>query len=148
MKIFNFGIPELFVLLVLMIIVLGPERMLEAARSLGQTIYKITHSEVWSSIWQTSREIRQMPKSIIEETGLQESLDDIKATNEELQKDMRSVQSDLDGVKLETGQELKKTDTTLASLTKKPAQSLEKSEKSGEGQNEPPELKKPTTFEK
>ena len=148
MRLFNFGIPELLVLLVLMIVVLGPERMLEGARSLGKTIYKITHSEVWSSIWQTSREIREMPKTIIEETGLQESIDDINATNAELQKDMKSVQSDLDGVKLETGQELKKTDTRLASLTKNPPKSLEKNDAPAEEGKAPPTASKPTTLEK
>ena len=148
MKIFNFGIQELFVLLVLMIIVLGPERMLDAARNLGRTIYKITHSEVWASIWQTSREIRQMPKSIVEETGLQESMDEINATNTELQNDMRDVQGDLESVKLETGQELKKSGAKVASLTKKPPKSLEKNDTPAVNDEASTTLSKPTSLEK
>lgn len=148
MRLFNFGIPELLVLLVLMIVVLGPERMLDGARSLGKTIYKITHSEVWASIWDTSREIRQMPKTIIEETGLQESLEDINATSAELQKDMKGVQADLDGVKIETGQELKKSEATVASLTKNPPKSLEKNDKSVENGEAPSTLSKPANLEK
>ncbi|MEE4195371.1 MAG: twin-arginine translocase TatA/TatE family subunit [Anaerolineae bacterium] len=148
MKIFNFGIPEFLVLLVLMIVVLGPERMIEGARSLGRTVYKITHSEVWSSIWQTSREIRSMPKKIVEETGLEESLADIQATGEELQKDMSGVQADLNGIKLETGQELKKSENAVASLTKNPPKSLEKNETSVEPDQPSSTLSKPTSLEK
>ncbi len=148
MKIFNFGIPEFLVLLVLMIVVLGPERMIDGARSLGRSIYKLTHSEVWSSIWQTSREIRNMPKAIVEETGLEESLADIQATGEELQKDMSGVQADLDGIKLETGQELKKSQTAVASLTKNPPKSMEKNEPAAEGRDASAEDSKPTSLEK
>ena len=152
MRLFNFGIPELLMILALMVIFMGPERMIEGARKLGSTIYRITHSEVWSSIWQTSREIRQMPKTIVEETGLQESLDDINATNKEIQQDIDGVQKDIDGIKLETGQELKKSESDLKTLTKHPPTILEKSprqpEASQDAEQTPPDSKKPTTLEK
>jgi Sec-independent protein translocase protein TatA len=126
MKLFNFGVPELLLILMVMVIFLGPERMVEYASKLGKTIYRITHSEVWSSIWQTSREIRNMPKAIVEETGLEESLKDIQATSDELKNDMNAVQSDLKAVKIETGQELNNAQATMVSLTKQPPKTLSK----------------------
>lgn len=146
MRIFNFGLPELLLILVVMIVFLGPERMVEAASKLGKAVYRITHSEVWASIWQTSREIRQMPKTIVEETGLQDSLDEINATGVELQKDMDGVQTDLNGIQLETDQELKKVEQPLATLTKNPPQTLAKDTESGTDTS--PEHPAPSTLKK
>ena len=96
MKLFNFGGLEIIFIIVIMIIFLGPGQVATLAGNLGRFIRKITRSEFWVSIWQTSREIRNLPKTLVEETGLQESLDEIQQTQKELQSDVDQIKNDLD----------------------------------------------------
>ena len=96
MKLFNFGGLEVIFILVIMIIFLGPGQVATLAGNLGRFIRKITRSEFWVTVWQTSRDIRNLPKTLVEETGLQESLNEIQQTQNELQSDMNQVKKDLD----------------------------------------------------
>lgn len=95
MKLFNFGGLEIIFILVIMIIFLGPGQVAALAGNLGRFIRKITRSEFWVTIWRTSREIRNLPKTLVEETGLQESLDEIQQTTNELKSDVEQIQKDL-----------------------------------------------------
>ncbi|NSW51570.1 MAG: twin-arginine translocase TatA/TatE family subunit [Anaerolineae bacterium] len=95
MKLFNFGIPEVILILVVMIIFLGPEQIVDLAGRLGRTIRRITHSEIWTSIWQTSRDIRNIPKTLVDETGLEESMKDIQDTANTLKQDIGEAQNEI-----------------------------------------------------
>ena len=79
------GFGEIVFVLILMIIVLGPKKMVEGARSLGQTIRKVTRSQFWKEAVKTSREIRDIPRKIINEAGVEE---DMKEINRNLNSDL------------------------------------------------------------
>ena len=113
MKIFNFGGLEIIFILVIMIIFLGPGQVATLAGNLGRFIRKITRSEFWVTIWQTSREIRNLPKTLVEETGLQESLDEIQQTTNELKSDVAQIQKDLNEESQFQKDELNKTVSDL-----------------------------------
>lgn len=95
MTFFNFGILEIILVLVVMIIFLGPEQVVDLAGKLGRFIRKITRSEFWTTVRDTSKEIRNIPKALVEETGLEESIQDIKQTTDELQGQLSEVQTEL-----------------------------------------------------
>jgi Sec-independent protein translocase protein TatA len=95
MTFLNFGILEIILILVVMIIFLGPEQVVDMAGKFGRFIRKITRSEFWTTVRDTSREIRNIPKTLIEETGLEESIQDIKQTTDELQGQLSEVQDEL-----------------------------------------------------
>ncbi len=78
MQIFGVGILELIFILIIAIVLLGPEGMLKTARGLAKTIRKIVRSPVWSMLMDTQREIREMPTRIIREAGLEEDINEIK----------------------------------------------------------------------
>jgi Sec-independent protein translocase protein TatA len=103
--------------MVVMIIFLGPDQIVELAAKLGRAIRKITHSEIWMSIWQTSREIRNIPKTLADETGLEESINDIKGTANELKKDLGEAQNEIKGAQvIQPVQPLEEVNSATAAL--------------------------------
>lgn len=92
MKIFNIGITELLVILIIALIVLGPDGIVKTARTLGKTIRKIIRSPIWSMMLDTQRELRDMPTKLVREAGIEEDLAEIRKTQKELQKVTRETQ--------------------------------------------------------
>jgi len=78
MQLFGIGPLEFFLILVIAVIVLGPKRMVTAAREAGKLIRKVTHSPLWREIVETSNEIREMPGKIVREAGIEQELEDLR----------------------------------------------------------------------
>lgn len=74
MEIFGIGPLELVLIFLIMLIVLGPREMISGARKLADWIRKLRQSD----LFKTSKEIAEMPKQIMKETGLQEEIDQIR----------------------------------------------------------------------
>lgn len=74
----SIGTSEILFLLILMVILLGPQKMIQGAKDLGRTIRTITHSQFWKEVKQTSREIRDLPKKIMEEADIEDDVKEIK----------------------------------------------------------------------
>ncbi len=89
MQIFGgIGVSEIIFILILMVIILAPKKMVEGARDLGKTIRKITRSQFWKDVKQTSREIRDIPRKIMDETEIE---DDMKEINRALNSDFNDM---------------------------------------------------------
>lgn len=84
MNILGVGPLEFFLILAIMLIVLGPRDMTETARKTARWIRRIVQSPQWQEMISTTREIREMPKQFVKESGLEEDLREIQ----------RSVQTD------------------------------------------------------
>ncbi len=84
MSLFGIGPLELIFILIIMILVLGPKNMVSAAKSLGVTLRKIVKSDLWTSIMDTSREIREIPTKLIRDAGIEEDLKSIKETTDSI----------------------------------------------------------------
>lgn len=78
MDILGIGPLEFGLILVLALILLGPKGMVESAHKVGTFIQKIVRSDGWRSIVKSTREIRQAQDRILQETGLQETLDELR----------------------------------------------------------------------
>ncbi len=89
MQLFGIGPLEFFLILVIAIIVLGPKGMVTAAREAGKLIRKVSHSPLWREIVETSNEIREMPRKIVREAGIEQDLEDFR-------KSTRSTVSDIE----------------------------------------------------
>jgi len=88
MQIFGgIGFSEVIFILILMVIILGPQKMVEGARDLGKTIRKVTRSQFWKDAVKTSREIRDIPRKIINEANIE---DEVKEINRALNPDLRN----------------------------------------------------------
>ncbi len=72
MEFLGIGPLELFFVLIIALIVLGPKDMVKAGRTLGRFMRTIVTSPTWRAIQQTSREIRYLPNKLMREAGIDE----------------------------------------------------------------------------
>ena len=77
MNIFGIGFPELLFIFVIALIVLGP-RIWFNFQQLSSAIRKFVSSNTWKSIVHSTKEIRDIQGKIIEDTGLQDSLNTLQ----------------------------------------------------------------------
>jgi len=97
MKIFNVGSLELILIFTLALIVLGPKRAVKTANDIGQWVRKTVKSQIWRDIVSTSNEIREFPKKVIKEAGLEESIAELNISTKNINKDMQEIQAGLKG---------------------------------------------------
>lgn len=83
MEILNIGPLELIIILVLMFILLGPKEMVLTAHRIGEWVRSFLRSPMWREIWGISQDIRELPKKIVSETGLDETLAEVRQTTQE-----------------------------------------------------------------
>ena len=84
MEILNVGPLEIIIILALMFIFLGPKDMVKTAQGIGRWVRGITTSPMWREVWGISQDIRELPKKLMEDTGLEEALTDVKQTTQEV----------------------------------------------------------------
>lgn len=103
MEILGIGPLELFFILIIALIVLGPNDMVKAGRTLGRLMRSIVTSSTWQMIQQTSREFRYLPNRLMREAGMEELKESLPKSKElskqmgldDLNKDMKTWQKDL-----------------------------------------------------
>ena len=78
MKFLNIGPLELFFIVLIAIIILGPTETLKTVRTAGQWISRLVRSPYWQSVLDAKKEIRDLPTKLVRESGLDESLSEIK----------------------------------------------------------------------
>src|SRR5512140_384254 len=90
MEILNIGPLELIIILVLMFIILGPKDMVRTAQRIGAWVRSVTRSPMWREVWGISQDIRELPKKLMEETGLQEALTDVQQTTQQVASELNA----------------------------------------------------------
>jgi len=75
MDIFGIGPLELALILLLALIVLGPQDLRKTGKMIGRGLNKIVHSDTWKTLTQTSRELRHLPNKLMREANLDELKD-------------------------------------------------------------------------
>jgi len=78
MRLFNIGLPEVILLVLLIFIILGPDRVVSSARGLGIWLRKVSRSPLWHDIVSTSNEIKDLPHKIIKEVELDEEIKSLR----------------------------------------------------------------------
>jgi len=56
--------------------------MVDGAREAGKFIRKIIHSPIWRDVVDTSREIREFPRKIAREAGIEKDLEDLRRSTQ------------------------------------------------------------------
>ena len=84
MKLFNVGALELLFILLLAFIVLGPEKAIKTAGDVARWIKDLTKSEFWRDLVSTSKEIQNLPKTLLEDEELHRAFDDINHSTGEI----------------------------------------------------------------
>lgn len=90
MNILGIGPLELIFIIIIMILVLGPQQMVVTAKKAGALIRKIVKSPMWGTIMDTSREIRDIPTRLVREAGLEEEIQEIRSSTQAI-KDLKNI---------------------------------------------------------
>ena len=84
MRIFNIGIREVLLLLVIMLILFGPDQMRENARKAAQGIRRFVRSGTWKAFLGIYDEVNTIKNEVIRESGIQEVQDSLRSVNRQL----------------------------------------------------------------
>jgi len=98
MEILGIGPLELFFILLIALIVLGPGDMVKAGRTLGRFLRKIITSPEWRTVQKASRELRYLPNRLMREANLEDistELSDINKIGGQLHADVKKMEMDL-----------------------------------------------------
>ena len=107
MDILGIGPLELVFILLIALIVLGPNDMVKAGRTLGRFLRKLVTSPGWQMVQQTSKDLRYLPNKLMREAGLEE-LKDKMPTQAQIAKDigLDDLKQEIREVDREVGQGL------------------------------------------
>jgi Sec-independent protein translocase protein TatA len=78
MQLLGIGPLEVLLIAVIAVIVLGPKGMVSGAREVGKAIRKVIKSPIWTEIVDTSREIREFPRKLAREAGIEKDIEDLR----------------------------------------------------------------------
>ena len=84
MRIFNVGIREVLLLLVIMLILFGPNQMRENARKAAQAIRRFVRSDTWRSFLGIYDDVNTIKNEMIRESGIQEVRDSLRGVDRQL----------------------------------------------------------------
>lgn len=71
MEILGIGFSELFFILIIAIIILGPKDMQKAGRTIGRWLNQLVRSDGWKVFQKTSTEIRNLPRNLMREANME-----------------------------------------------------------------------------
>ena len=77
MEILGIGPMELFFIVLLAIIILGPKDMVKAGRTVGRFMRDVLKSDYYRAIVSSSREIRDLPTRLMREANLEDDLKEV-----------------------------------------------------------------------
>jgi len=84
MEIFNIGPMELLFIIILALVIFGPQDMVAFSRKAGRWLYKLSKSDFWQSVVGTSKEIKEFPRQIMKEAQIEESMNAIKSLKQSI----------------------------------------------------------------
>lgn len=77
MEILGIGPLEFFFILLIALIVLGPNDMVKAGRTIGRFLNNMVKSPTWKTLQKATQEIKQIPTNLMKEANLEEVIKDI-----------------------------------------------------------------------
>lgn len=100
MQFFNIGFGEILFILIIAVIVLGPERIVSSARQAGKLIRQVVSSPFWREMMKTQAELRQLPRQLMSESGLDKDVEDIRkemqGLSSSIRMDTNQIMGDID----------------------------------------------------
>jgi Sec-independent protein translocase protein TatA len=98
MEIFNVGVLEFLFILLLAFIILGPKKAVELAGEVGRWVKDFVKSPIWREIVNTSKDIQDIPRKLMDEAEVQQTMEDLERTTREVNEQIRQTKLDKDGV--------------------------------------------------
>jgi Sec-independent protein translocase protein TatA len=99
MEIFNIGPLELLLILILALVVFGPEGMVKFARDAAILLRRLTRSSFWRDLVSTTEEIKTIPRQLAKEADLEDSLQEINQLRNTINNPDRLIEPSSDSEK-------------------------------------------------
>jgi Sec-independent protein translocase protein TatA len=115
MEFLGVGPLELFFILVIALIFLGPRDMVKAGRTMGKFLRQIVMSPTWRMVQQTSRELRTLPNRMIREAGMEEDVKDLNQIRKDMENQIGSMRKPFSAAADETNESIQATQRSLNS---------------------------------
>ena len=84
MEILGVGPLEIMFILIIALIIMGPQDMVNTGKTIGRFLRRIITSPTWHTVQQTSREIKYLPNKLIRDAGLEEDIQEIEKLGKEV----------------------------------------------------------------
>ncbi|MDY6873777.1 MAG: hypothetical protein SVR81_07420 [Chloroflexota bacterium] len=91
MELFNIGAPEFLFILLLVFIVLGPKRAVDLAGQVGRWARDLVRSPFWKEIVSASKDIKDIPRKIMDEAEIQNTIDEIERSTQEINQELNDL---------------------------------------------------------
>ncbi|PKN98215.1 MAG: hypothetical protein CVU42_13315 [Chloroflexi bacterium HGW-Chloroflexi-4] len=95
MNFLNLGLPEVVFIIILAIIIFGPNNMIKSAKDAGEFLRKMTKSPYWQEVWATKRELDELPKMLAKEANLNDTIRDLDSAVKKASGPTNSLVSEL-----------------------------------------------------
>lgn len=97
MDIFGIGPLELFFVVLIALLVLGPRDMVKAGRTLGRILRNIVQSDTWRAVQAISKDMRNLPTRLMREANLEDDVKALQVETEQIRRqlDMGAVEKDI-----------------------------------------------------
>jgi Sec-independent protein translocase protein TatA len=95
MEIFNIGLPEVLFILLIAVIIFGPQNMVKSARDAGAFLRKVTRSPYWKEVWATKRDLDELPKMLAKEAQLDQTIQDLNQSSLKMKSSISSTVTEL-----------------------------------------------------
>lgn len=134
MDFLGIGPLELLMVLLLVILVFGPEDLAKAGKTIGRTLNKIVRSDGWRAVRDINKEMRDIPNRLVKEAELEETIKEVKELSnvpKELESDLRDLDEHSSSDEKPSGKDLEagiKAWTTLPEASPEPTESPKNSE--------------------
>jgi Sec-independent protein translocase protein TatA len=86
MQLFNVGALELVFILLLALIILGPRKAVKSAGDVGRWFKELMQSQFWQDLQTTSKEIKDLPKKLMDEAEIQKTIEELDRSEAALQR--------------------------------------------------------------
>jgi Sec-independent protein translocase protein TatA len=86
------GPMELFFIVILALIVLGPRDMQKAGKTLGRWLNNLVRSDTWKLVRQASNKIKYLPNELMREAGLEDIKKTGNAIGREVTKEIQDIE--------------------------------------------------------
>lgn len=117
MEVLGVGPLELFFILIIALIFLGPRDMVKAGRTMGKYMRKIVMSPTWRMVQQTSREIRTLPNKLIREAGLEEDVKELDQLRKDVGNQIGSMRKPFSATASEVNEDIQEVQASLNAQT-------------------------------
>jgi Sec-independent protein translocase protein TatA len=103
MDLFGIGIAEVIFVLLIALLLLGPNDMIKTGKTIGRFLRRLVTSPNWRVLQETSRELRNLPNTLMREAGIDEIEQTLKEEFKEInemspEKEMSSLKSEMERV--------------------------------------------------